>query len=412
MEQMTTNIEIAIIGLGYVGFPLLCAFSKKHSCWGLDINVQRVREIQTHIVSKTDSNWNFAMPVWENIQVTSDWANISKCNFFVVTVPTPVDAQHRPDTSSLRAVCVSLGKILKRGDIIVFESTVYPSATEELCVPIVENLSGMKLNTDFFVAYSPERINVGDKEHSLCTVPKIVSASHKVALKVVSEIYQSILDVPVVKASCIKVAEAAKMYENVQRDVLIALANEYADFCRQEGISIDEVTRCSSTKWNFAKIMPGLVGGHCIGVDPYYLLYRSATKGVSLPIVRTAREINESVAAKVAHRIIDFASTLATNFKSMDVLILGLSYKRDTSDIRNTKVADIIRILNGCFREVDCYDPLIDINEAKKVYPKINLVKPKELLPQYDLVIRLVPHRVFQEVPVKARYFKDLKDFL
>ena len=265
-------INIAVIDLGYVGLPLYCLLSKKYRCKGFDLDTERIQQLREgkdahNIVSFSNIQETIRMNL-----VTTNWIDIKDCNFYIVTVPTPIDDDNHPDTSSLENVCYNIGNQLNKNDIVVFESTVYPGATEDLCVPILEKTSGLSYIRDFTVGYSPERINIGDKKHSIENTPKIISATNDITLNVICDVYGAVLKDNIVKASSIKVAEAAKMYENVQRDVLIALANQYSDYCRAENISISDVTDCASTKWNFANVNPGLVGGHCIGVDPYYLL--------------------------------------------------------------------------------------------------------------------------------------------
>lgn len=321
------QLRIAVIGLGYVGFPLLQLFSSKYRCVGFDINAQKVKDLQS-IIKET-----------YRFQVSNEWSDIANCNFYIVTVPTPVDSNNLPKLTALKNVCTNLATLLYQNDIVVFESTVYPGATEEVCVPILEQVSSLTCNVDFFVGYSPERINVGDNIHTLENVRKIVSGSTPRARDVIANVYQSVLKENVVVASSIKIAEAAKMYENVQRDVVIALANEFADYCRAESIDINEVTDCAATKWNFNDVRPGMVGGHCIGVDPYYLLNRAAIKGVDLPLVSQSRTTNEKKVTSVADRILDIVSEK----ESAKILLLGFSYKKNCADIRNTKVAEIIK---------------------------------------------------------------------
>lgn len=301
-----------------------------------------------------------------------------------------------------------MSNILKEGDIVIFESTVFPGATEEICVPILEEGSSMKINKGFTVGYSPERINIGDKTHRIVSIPKIISASKEDTLSLIYDIYSTVLEASVVKASSIKVAEAAKMYENVQRDVLIGLANEYADFCKSEGISIKEVTECASTKWNFANINPGLVGGHCIGVDTYYLLQRAKNKNQQMSLVQSARKINEEESSKIAHRIKDYA--LSINAKT--ILLLGLSYKENTPDCRNTKVADVYNKLKTDFSVVDCLDPIVNKEEILRKYKISIFPSVEDLTKKYDLVIKMVNHNVFEKIEFGGSKIKDLNDFL
>ena len=382
---------IAVIGLGYVGWPLFTLISSKYKSWGLDANTDKVESIL------------FEQPQYKN--VTSSWDDISKCNTFIVAVPTPINHKQNPDTSSLEDVCKELVNIIKKGDLVIFESTVYPGATEEICVPLIENGSGLVVNKDFYVGYSPERINVADSVHKLGNTSKIVSGSNEEALHYIANLYESIIDAPVVKASSIKVAEAAKMYENVQRDILIALANEYSDYCNKEGIDIFEVTKCASTKWNFSNVLPGLVGGHCIGVDPYYLLHRAEKLGIKIPLVQCGRLINETKASNVVSKITEYISVhLDENPK---VLLLGFAYKSNTDDIRNTKVAEVYNRLKSQYTVVECYDPFVNSEVVIKEYG-INLFTTMPDISHYDLVIRMVNHDIFMNI----ENVLDIKQFL
>lgn len=342
---------------------------------------------------------------------TSSWRDISHCTVFIVTVPTPVDGHYIPDLSALISVCHSLGSIIKPGDIVVFESTVYTGTTEEICVPILEEASGLKLNEDFSVAYSPERINVGDNLHRLENTPKILAASNQTTLDKVRNIYATFVKAPIVIAKSIKVAETAKMYENVQRDVLIALANQISDFCREEEIDVYDVTKCASSKWNFSNVNPGLVGGHCIGVDPYYLLNRATSKGIKLPLVETARRINESKSVVVAQRILEIARTISGSHNPPNILLLGFSYKPNTKDVRNTKVADVIRWLqNKC--NVDCFDPLVDLEKAYECYGITLSTLENVRSAQYDLTVFMVPHDILTNMNFLSTRFIDIKEIL
>lgn len=394
---------IAVIGLGYVGYPLFCLLSHSFECWGMDIDEMRINNLPTSL-NMTESTQN-------NIHFTSLWSDISHCTMFIVTVPTPVDKINIPDLSTLKAVCYSLGSILKAGDIVVFESTVYTGTTEEICVPILEESSRLRLNKDFSVAYSPERINVGDSLHTLENTPKILAASDSTTLDKVRNIYATFMKAPIVIAKNIKVAETAKMYENVQRDVLIALANQFSDFCHEEGIDVHDVTLCASSKWNFSNVNPGLVGGHCIGVDPYYLLNRATSKGIKLPLVETARRINEAKSEKVAHRILEIARTISSSHNPPNILLLGFSYKPNTSDIRNTKVADVIKWLqNKC--NVDCFDPLVGVEQAYERYGITLSTLENIQSRQYELIVLMVPHDNFANMVFSSIHHIDIKEIL
>ena len=396
-NNIDSKIKIGVIGLGYVGWPLYKLLSKKFITIGLDIDENRIIELK-----------NSGQQCGDSIEsLTYTYEDLSGCNVFIVCVPTGVNDDKTPDLLPLQKVCESLGKILPHGSTVVFESTVFPGATEEFCIPLLENSSKLKFHEDFYVGYSPERINVSDDRHSLENISKIISASNEKTLELMYELYSSIITAPVIKASSIKVAEATKMYENVQRDVLIALANEYSDFCRAEGININEVTECASSKWNFSKVNPGLVGGHCIGVDTYYLLNRANKKSRSLSLIQCARTINETKVGKVADKIRE----LAKGFGAKTILILGATYKADTSDCRNSKALEILRTLKGEFT-VDCYDPLIDTGKVEEEYHLQVLTDPKELRDRYDLVVKLINHADFETVNVPYSRFIDLKELL
>jgi UDP-N-acetyl-D-galactosamine dehydrogenase len=404
-------MNIAIIGLGYVGLPLLCAFSSKYECWGLDKSHDRVNQLLEGIDNKTAAKQRNIRMALKTCHLTSDWNNINDCDVFIVTIPTPVDCDNKPDTTALEEVCENVGRILRHNSIVVFESTVYPGTTEELCIPILEKMSCLRVNHDFYVGYSPERINVGDKKHQLTNTSKIVSASNEYALNIISDIYRSVIRGEIVHASSIKVAEAAKMYENVQRDVLIALANQYANYCHEENIEIKEVIRCASSKWNFVDVLPGLVGGHCISVDPYYLLERAERKGIDMPLVHFAREANEGQAMVVANRIIQRASMIG-DIKKLSLLVLGFAYKSNTSDIRNTKIASVISYLKNRLIEVECYDPLVNSDDAKQEYGLQIITKKEYLKSEYDVVVKLVNHKAFNGVQLDSSLYLTLEDLL
>lgn len=388
--EITDTFKVAIIGLGYVGLPLLCHFATKYQCVGLDINEQRILQLSEGIDVKKCVDPNMLSSLVE-VTLTYDWKVLRDCNVFIVTAPTPIDEAKQPDLHSLKEICAQLGKVVKQGDVVVFESTVAPGTTEEICVPIIEHVSSLRFNEDFSVGYSPERINIGDASHTLSSVPKIVSASNKYTLDIISDLYYTSLGCEIVPASSIKTAEAAKLYENVQRDVLIALANQYSEYCKAEGIDIREVTQCASTKWNFAEVYPGLVGGHCIGVDPYYLLQRAKELGVNPDLVEKAREINELEIRKACTNIFEKLQ----EFNVKRVLLVGLSYKPDTSDIRNSKAIEIAQDIASRMNVVEIYDPIVTKEnlpeEIRHLYcnemPKDN---------SYEAVVTLVKHSAFK----------------
>ena len=407
------EIRISVIGLGYVGLPILSLFSSKYNCWGLDTDNKRIQQLLLGKDSKGSLSPSEVTDLTKRCVISNSWDAISNCNFYIITVPTPIDDKNTPDISALEEACNSLSQIISRGDIIVFESTVYPGATEEFCIPILEKGSNMKSNSDFFVGYSPERVNVGDKEHGLSNTPKIVSAQNNETLDVIYNVYKKVFNAGIIKASSIKTAEAAKMYENVQRDVLIALANQYSEYCKTEGLNIKEVTECASTKWNFSKVYPGLVGGHCISVDPYYLLARAKAKAIELQLIEEARHINESKTASVARRIIDFANAFFPNRDSLNVLVLGFSYKKNVGDIRNTKIAELIGILSKSIERIDCYDPLVVPQEVMKTYG-LNIIISQEDISNkdYDIAIIAVKHNCIRDLHYKAKKTIELEDFV
>ncbi len=404
-------INIAVIGLGYVGLPLYCLLSKKYLCKGFDLDTERVQQLREGKDAHNIVPFSNIKETIRKNSVTTNWNDIKDCNFYIVTVPTPIDDNKHPDTSSLENVCYNIGNQLNKNDIVVFESTVYPGATEDLCVPILENTSGLSYIRDFTVGYSPERINIGDNNHSIENTPKIISATNDITLNVICDVYSAVLKGNIVKASSIKVAEAAKMYENVQRDVLIALANQFSDYCRTEDIDVNEVTQCASTKWNFANVKPGLVGGHCIGVDPYYLLERASKKGVHLQLVEMARQVNERKAEQVAQKILEMGKAICGDQKVPDILLLGFSYKSNTNDIRNTKVADVVKRLQGkC--NLDCYDPLVDSKLVFSSYGIYLCTLESIIGRHYDLSVLMVPHKVLSNLDIESTVHIDLKDIL
>ncbi|MBD5236010.1 MAG: nucleotide sugar dehydrogenase [Bacteroidales bacterium] len=386
MTEHITNNKVAVIGLGYVGLPLLCHISTKYPSIGLDISEYRIAELSCGIDNKHCIDIQFLQNL-KNVKLTTDWNSLRDCDIFIITAPTPIDEHKCPDITSLKNICFKLGKIITPGSIIVFESTVAPGTTEDICVPIIEKSSSMSLNEDFAVGFSPERINIGDNQHTLSNVPKIVSASTPEALSIISKLYNATLGCEIVVASSIKTAEAAKLYENVQRDVLIALANQYSDYCNAEGIDISEVTRCAATKWNFAEVYPGLVGGHCIGVDPYYLISKANDMGIKLDLVENARKVNEAETSKV----IDNVMSRIRSVKANSILLLGLTYKPNTSDLRNSKALEIAVHIAGHNNNVSIYDPNISKYDLPiEVHHKFCNNLPNDF--DFDVVVTLVNH--------------------
>ncbi len=389
------NLRIGVIGLGYVGLPLAVEFGRKYRTVGFDVDESRIAELQ----SGTDSTLEVSdkeLASTEQLTVTSNPADLADCNFYVVTVPTPIGDGNRPLLTPLRKASESISKILQAGNMVVYESTVYPGATEEFCVPILESESRLKLNQDFFVGYSPERINPGDKEHRLATILKITSGSTREAADFVDQVYQSIIAAGTHKTSSIKVAEAAKVIENTQRDVNIALVNELAMIFERIGIDTEEVLEAAGTKWNFQPFRPGLVGGHCIGVDPYYLTYKAQQLGYHPEMILAGRRINDNMSLYVTHRIVK--KMLARGMQPMDarVLVLGLAFKENCPDIRNSKVIDIVRELSSYGAIVDVHDPWVDAEDARAEYGIELRIQPA--VEAYDVVVVAVAHRQFKEL--------------
>ncbi len=389
------ELKIGIIGLGYVGLPLAVEFGKKYPTIGFDINDSRVAEL----TGGTDSTLECsAEELAEATQLTytSDLEGIHDCNFYVVTVPTPIGDSNRPLLTPLRAASDALGKIVKKGDIVVYESTVYPGATEEFCVPLIEAGSGLKMNKDFFVGYSPERINPGDKEHRLPTILKVTSGSTPEAADYIDEVYASIITAGTHKASSLKVAEAAKVIENTQRDVNIALVNELAMIFDKVGIDTEEVLKAAGTKWNFLPFRPGLVGGHCIGVDPYYLTYKAEQLGHHPQMILAGRRINDNMSLYVASKVVKQMLRKGISVRDAKVLILGLTFKENCPDVRNTKVVDIVAELASYGCQVDVHDPWVDAAEARDEYGIELVAEPDK--GAYDVVIIAVAHDCFREL--------------
>jgi UDP-N-acetyl-D-galactosamine dehydrogenase len=388
------NIKIAVIGLGYVGLPLAVEFGRKFSTVGFDINTGRIAELEAGHDSTLEVEEDELKSV-ERLSFASDVDNIADCNFYIVTVPTPIGDGNRPLLTPLKSASKAIGGVLKAGDIVVYESTVYPGATEEFCVPIIEKESGLKLNIDFFAGYSPERINPGDKEHRLPSILKVTSGSTPEAADYIDSVYATIITAGTHKASSIKVAEAAKVIENTQRDVNIALVNELAMIFERVGIDTEEVLEAAGTKWNFLPFRPGLVGGHCIGVDPYYLTYKAQQLGYSPEMILAGRRINDNMSIYVASRIVKLMLSKSMQPQDSKILILGLTFKEDCPDIRNTKVVDVVRELDGYGAHCDVHDPWVDAAQAKDEYDIDVIVEPER--GAYDVVVLAVSHGQFRE---------------
>jgi UDP-N-acetyl-D-galactosamine dehydrogenase len=378
-----------VVGLGYVGLPLAVEFGKKFSTVGFDIKPERVQELargrdSTREVSSRE------LREAKKLSYTSALADLRRCNVFIVTVPTPIDKYNRPDLTPLEKSSASVGQVLKKGDIVIYESTVYPGCTEEVCVPILERVSGLKFNRDFFVGYSPERINPGDKNHRLTTIKKVTSGSTPAIAEVVDALYASIVTAGTHKASSLRVAEAAKVIENTQRDVNIALINELALIFNRLGIDTEEVLVAAGTKWNFLPFRPGLVGGHCIGVDPYYLTHKAQEVGYHPEMILAGRRLNDNMSLYVAGEVVRLMNTKKIHIKGARVLVLGMTFKENCPDIRNSKVADVVRELGKYGANVEVHDPWASPTETRHEYG-IRLV-PAPKRGRYDAVVVAVAH--------------------
>lgn len=396
------NIKICVIGLGYVGLPLARLFSTKFETVGFDMNQSRVDalngghdatlEVSDELLQDAIKNHGF--------RCTTNLDDIKDCNFYVVAVPTPVDENNRPDLRPLWGASDTVGKVISKGDVVVYESTVYPGVTEEECLPVVERVSGLKFNVDFFAGYSPERINPGDKEHTVEKIKKVTSGSTPEIADIVDGVYNSVLINGTHKAPSIKVAEASKIIENSQRDVNIAFMNELAKIFNAMGIDTHDVIEAAASKWNFIKLSPGLVGGHCISVDPYYLIQKAQVYGVLPRVMSNARRLNDGMGAYVANQTIKAMNKKGVMVKDANILILGITFKENCPDIRNTKVVDIFHTLQEYTSNITVYDPWADVECVKREYG-INIVRdlPKE---KFDAVILAVAHKEFLNLDIKS----------
>ena len=394
-----SELKIAIIGLGYVGLPLAVEFGKKVPVMGFDIHQKRIDELQSgqdHTLEVSPKELKQAT----HLSYTTNLQQLADCNFFIVTVPTPIDEFKQPDLTPLVKASESIARVLKKGDVVVYESTVYPGATEEVCIPVLEKNSGLKFNQDFYAGYSPERINPGDKLHRVTNILKITSGSTPVVADYVDQVYNLIIEAGTHKAASIKVAEAAKVIENTQRDVNIALINELALIFNKMGIDTEAVLQAAGTKWNFLPFRPGLVGGHCIGVDPYYLTHKAQSMGYHPEIILAGRRLNDGMGAYVVTQLVKAMLKKRIQVEDAKVLILGLSFKENCPDIRNTRIIDIVNELKEYHIDADIYDPWIDAAEAEHEYgisPISNLENGK-----YDAVILAVAHEQFKAMGVDA----------
>ena len=402
-QPASPDARIGVVGLGYVGLPLAVEFGRHFDTTGFDINPGRVAELRRGR-DRTLEVEPKALRASKRLRFTADLRDLRRCNVYVVTVPTPIDEYKRPDLGPLERASESVGKVLARGDVVIYESTVYPGCTEEVCVPILERVSGLAFNRDFFAGYSPERINPGDRKHRLPTIRKVTSGSTPEVAAFVDGLYRTIITAGTHPASSIRVAEAAKVIENTQRDVNIALVNELAMIFNRMGIDTQEVLEAAGSKWNFLPFRPGLVGGHCIGVDPYYLTHKAQQIGYHPEMILAGRRINDGMAAYVAGEVIRLMAAKRIHVKSSRVLVMGLAFKENTPDLRNSKVADLVTELKAAGAQVDVWDPWVSAREARAEYG-IRLVR-KPARGRYDAVILAVPHREFTAMkPEDVRRF-------
>ncbi|SJZ70365.1 nucleotide sugar dehydrogenase [Novilysobacter spongiicola] len=393
------NVRIGVIGLGYVGLPLAMAFGSRFPTVGFDIDQDRVEAL----LGGHDRTGEVSGAELESaikLTLSADAAALEACNVYIVTVPTPVDDATRPDLRPLEAASSLVGGFLKQGDVVVFESTVYPGTTEEVCVPLLEQASGLVFNRDFFCGYSPERINPGDRQRRLANITKVTSGSTPAAAVFIDNLYRQIINAGTHAAPSIKVAEAAKVIENTQRDVNIALINELAMIFDTMGIDTADVLAAAGTKWNFLPFTPGLVGGHCIGVDPYYLTHKATVLGYHPELILTARRINSRMGLHVAHQVLRLMAGKRINVVDSRVLVLGLTFKEDCPDLRNTRVIDIVRELQASHAQVDVHDPWADATEAKAAFG-LDLVETPEQ-GRYDAIVLAVPHEAFHDLGADA----------
>lgn len=386
--------KIAVIGLGYVGLPLALHMAEIYKVIGFDINESKVEKLKHNIdpcnEMKKDDFYN------RDIGFVSEEKILSEAKFFIVAVPTPINEDKEPDLAPLRSATKIVARSMSKGSIIVFESTVFPGCTEEVCVPILEQESGLKFNEDFYVGYSPERINPGDKVNTFKSITKIVSGSTKEALEIIGNVYEEVLEAGIFKASCIKVAEAAKIVENTQRDVNIALMNELTYIFDNLGIGVNEVLSAASTKWNFLKFFPGLVGGHCIGVDPYYLIHKANEINLNPSLIKSARDANERMSSHIGLKIMKRACTLGKHNRDIKILVKGITFKENVSDIRNSKVIDMVELLQSFDYQVFLEDPYADPEEVKKIY-RLKLGLPDKKM-KFDVVVMAVNHNVYHQI--------------
>ena len=393
------NLKIAIVGLGYVGLPLAVEFGKKRSVVGFDINTKRIAELQAGHDHTLETELE-ELQAAEFLRFTTNVEDLRSCNCYIVTVPTPIDEHKRPDLTPLIKASETVGKVLKPGDIVIYESTVYPGATEEDCVPVLEKFSGLTFNKDFYAGYSPERINPGDKEHRVTTIKKVTAGSTPEVADLVDALYNEIITAGTHKAASIKVAEAAKVIENTQRDLNIALINELAIIFNKMGIDTEAVLQAAGSKWNFLPFRPGLVGGHCIGVDPYYLTHKAQAIGYHPEIILAGRRLNDSMGPYVVSQLVKAMTKRRVHVDGARILVMGLAFKENCPDLRNTRVVDIVTELKDYNCEVDVYDPWASAEQAEHEYGITPVAQPQP--GTYDGIIVAVAHHQFKSMGAAA----------
>jgi len=390
---------LAVIGLGYVGLPLAVEFGKQYRTIGFDIDHSRIKELAGGLDKTLEVDANTLLSA-DNLEYTADSDDLAEANVYIVTVPTPIDSHKNPDLTPLRSASELIGRYLVDGDIVIYESTVYPGATEEICVPILAAQSGLEFNREFFVGYSPERINPGDKQHGVTSIQKVTSGSTPAIADLVDELYSTIITAGTYKASSVRVAEAAKVIENTQRDVNIALINELAMIFNRLEIDTEEVLKAAGTKWNFLPFRPGLVGGHCIGVDPYYLTHKATEVGFHPEMILAGRRINDDMGCYVVSQVSQLMTQNRIHVVDSNILVMGLTFKENCPDLRNTRVIDIIEKFSLQNANVDVYDPWVDAEEAEQMYGIRPLSEPAA--GQYDAIILVVAHQQFVEMGIDA----------
>jgi UDP-N-acetyl-D-galactosamine dehydrogenase len=399
MDLSLSKCRIGVVGLGYVGLPLAVEFGKQFDTVGFDIKASRIAELKSGKDSTLECS-PAELKTAKKLRYSTSLKDLGKCRVFIVTVPTPIDRYNRPDLTPLERSSETVGKVLKKGDLVIYESTVYPGCTEEVCIPILERESGLRFNRDFYAGYSPERINPGDKEHRLPSIKKVTSGSTPAVADFVDELYRSVVKAGTHKASSIRVAEAAKVIENTQRDVNIALINELALLFNRLGIDTEEVLLAAGSKWNFLPFRPGLVGGHCIGVDPYYLTHKAQEVGFHPEMILAGRRLNDSMANYVAGQVAKLMASRKILVKDSRVLVYGLTFKENCPDLRNSKVADVVRELKQFGAKVDVYDPWIDSDEAEHEYGIRPISRVRDGV--YDAAVIAVGHKEFREQGIES----------